>query len=259
MPVYKGIYYEVYGKGEPVVLTNGIMMSTDSWKWHIEKLSKYFTVIVFDFIDQGKSKKMERSYKIDLQVKVLKELLYFLNMKAYNIVGLSYGGQVALKLVIDFPDIVKKLVLSNVTAKVDNFLLCVGNVWDFACKLNEGEIFYNLALPFIYGKSFYNDNIEFLLQRKELFKEYLTKEWFEGVRRLIKSNEDFNVTSKLKSIKVPTLLICSDEDFITPYQDMLEMSKNIKNSEVVTVHGAGHGLFLEKKELWVNLIKGFLM
>ena len=33
-----GLYYEVHGKGKPLVLLNGIMMSAPSWVDHIERL-----------------------------------------------------------------------------------------------------------------------------------------------------------------------------------------------------------------------------
>lgn len=259
MPVYNGIYYEVYGTGKPLVLTNGIMMNTNSWKWHISEFSKYFKVIVFDFYDQGKSMKIEGNYTIEKQVEGMVSLLEHLNSGPYNIVGLSYGGQITLKLAINKPEIVDKLVISNTTAKVGNFLRAVGDIWEYTTKIKDPVVFYKLSLPFIYGKTFYEENLKFLEERKELFKKALTEEWFESLYKLISTNQTFDVSKEIYKIKNPTLLISGSEDVITPHSEMLELKNKIKNSELVCVENAGHGLFLEKKELWVSLIKGFII
>lgn len=259
MPFYEGIYYEIYGTGKPLVLTNGIMMSTKSWEWHIENLSKYFTVIVFDFLDQGKSKNLNQSLSIGDQVNVMYNLLNFLNFEKYNIVGLSYGGQVTLKLAINFPELIEKLIFSNVVPKVNNFLKAIGNIWEYTTEISDGELFYTLSLPFIYGKSFYIEHLDFLESRKNFFKKSLTKEWFSSLKRLINSNQYFDVSNEISKICNPTLLIAASEDVITPFQDMLKMKEKIKNSELICVEGAGHGLFYEKKELWTSLIIGFLI
>lgn len=259
MPFFEGIYYEIYGTGKPLVLTNGIMMNTKSWNWHIEILSKYFTVIVFDFLEQGKSEKINESLSLDDQISAMYKLLKFLDFKKYNIVGLSYGGQVTLKLAIKFPELIEKLILSNVVPKVNNFLKAVGNIWEYTTKISDGELFYTLSLPFIYGKSFYNEHLDFLEKRKQFFKNALSKEWFVSLKKLINSNQNFDLTDEISKISSPTLLIAAGEDVITPFQDMLKMKEKIKNSELVCIEGAGHGLFFEKKELWTSIIIGFLI
>ncbi|MDO4778059.1 MAG: hypothetical protein Q4A42_00715 [Tissierellia bacterium] len=52
------IYYEVHGEGEPIILLNGIMMSTLSWQEFIEPLTKNNRLILLDFFNQGQSDKL---------------------------------------------------------------------------------------------------------------------------------------------------------------------------------------------------------
>ncbi len=256
MAEFSGIYYEIHGSGEPLILTNGIMMSFESWRWHIEYFKRYFTVIVFDFAGQGRTK---REFKVlDDQVEVLSDLMKHLGFEKYHLLGLSYGGQVVLRYVEKYGEMINKLVLSNTCSKVDNFLLSVGKVWKYGSKDYDPVAFFDLALPFVYGKTFYNNNYSFLEQRKEAFKTLLKKEWFEDFIKLTESNEDFEIKDFSK-FTFPTLLIASDEDIVTPYKEMKELSKSIKNSELVLLNDAGHGVFLEKKELWSSIITGFLL
>ncbi len=71
----KKVYYETYGQGKPIILLNGIMMSTISWQFFKDVLSANNQLILVDFLDQGRSDKMEGiSYAQDIQVEVLKAL-----------------------------------------------------------------------------------------------------------------------------------------------------------------------------------------
>ena len=57
------VYYETYGTaGEPLIILNGIMMSTASWKPFLEEFSKNNVVVLVDFLDQGQSHRMEKPY-----------------------------------------------------------------------------------------------------------------------------------------------------------------------------------------------------
>ena len=52
----KRVYYEVHGdEGQPLVILNGIMMSTASWKSFIPNFSRNNVAILVDFLDQGQS------------------------------------------------------------------------------------------------------------------------------------------------------------------------------------------------------------
>ena len=91
-----GIYYEVQGKGKPLVLINGIMMNTLSWVDHVERLKDHYQLIIYDMRDQGQSSQMDDGYDISIHAEDLKKLLEHLNIGKACIWGLSYGGQVAL-------------------------------------------------------------------------------------------------------------------------------------------------------------------
>ena len=49
------VYYDVQGEGEPLVILNGIMMSTKSWEYLVPPVSKVCKLIRVDFFDQEPS------------------------------------------------------------------------------------------------------------------------------------------------------------------------------------------------------------
>ncbi|MFR3346702.1 MAG: alpha/beta fold hydrolase [Christensenellales bacterium] len=54
----KKVYYELHGEGEPILVLNGIMMSTESWNAFKPSFSKDNLLILVDFFDQGRSDRL---------------------------------------------------------------------------------------------------------------------------------------------------------------------------------------------------------
>lgn len=68
----------------------------------------------------------------------------------------------------------------------------------------------------------------------------------------------YDLRGDISQIKNQTLLIASQEDTITPYAQMLEMSRAIVNSQIVCIPDAGHAAYLEKIDTFCTLLKGFM-
>ncbi|MDY0294769.1 MAG: alpha/beta hydrolase, partial [Acholeplasmataceae bacterium] len=98
---YKGrnIYYDVQGEGKPILILNGIMMSTKSWEPFVSSMTEHNKLIRLDFIDQGQSDRLENSiYMQDVQIEIIMALLHELGLAKVNVVGISYGGEIAVQL-----------------------------------------------------------------------------------------------------------------------------------------------------------------
>ncbi|HOO32212.1 MAG TPA: alpha/beta hydrolase [Thermotogota bacterium] len=254
------IYYEIRGKKGPwVCFLNGIMMSCASWASFNEEMSKDYRFLLIDFRDQGKSSKLEgRQYDWKLHVDDLVELFDFLSIDKINMLGVSYGGQVALEFTRYHQDRLNSLMLMNVIPKVTNYLQSISDSWELAASLNSGKDFFTVAIPPIYSDVFYQNNIEWLKRRQELFESMLTKEWFEGFTRLSKSAKYFDCSDLIEDIKVPTLVLSAQKDIITPAERMKEMAERIENSIYLDIPNSGHAAFLEKQREFLIAVKGFL-
>ncbi len=253
-----GIYYEIHGEGEPLVLLNGIMMNTLSWAEHIGFLKDHFQVIVYDMRDQGQSARLDEGYDIGIHAEDLKNLLVHLNIQRAHLFGVSYGGQVGMMFALKYGEMVDRLVLANTCAHVDQYLRSMGDMWKRAATLYDGEAFFDLALIPIYSRKFFNERYDWLAARRQVFKEYLTREWFDAFIRLASSNTHWDIRKDISRIGHPTLLIAAQEDIITPYGQMIEMGRMMPDSRTVCVPETGHGAVLEKIDIFCTLIKGFL-
>ncbi len=253
-----GIYYEIHGHGDPLVLLNGIMMNTLSWEEHIRQLKNRYQLITYDMRDQGQSDRLDEGYDIGIHALDLKKLLLHLGIEKTDMLGVSYGGQVALIFALRYPEMLNRLVLANTTSYVDQYLLSLGQMWKQAAALYDGEAFFDLALTPIYSRTFYNEHFDWLANRRKVFGELLTKSWFDGLIRLASANTTYDIRKEIAAISHQTLLIAAEDDIITPYAQMLDMSKQIANCQIVCIPDTGHAAFLEKIDTFCSLIKGFL-
>jgi pimeloyl-ACP methyl ester carboxylesterase len=254
------LHYEIRGKKGPWVLfLNGIMMSCASWASLNETMSQDYKFLLVDFRDQGKSSKLsDREYDWKIHVDDLIELLDFLCIDKINMLGVSYGGQVALEFTRHHQERLNSLMLVNVIPKVTTYLQSISDSWELAASMNSGKDFFTIAIPPIYSDVFYQKNIEWLKKRQDLFESMLTKEWFEGFTRLSKSAKFFDCSDLIEAIKVPTLVLSAEKDIITPAEQMKEMAGKIDNSVYLHIPNAGHAAFLEKQKEFLVVVKGFL-
>jgi 3-oxoadipate enol-lactonase len=253
------IYYEIHGEGEPLILLNGVMMSTVSWMDYVPQLADKFKLILLDFRDQGRSSKLADGYDVDIHAEDVLALLDELKIDKVNMVGPSYGGEVALKFALKYQHRLKTLILPNTLTWVTNQLRAIGEGWEEAAQLYDGSRFFKLVIPWVYSRHFYQSSLEWLNERQKLFKDMLTKEWFDSFVRLSQSSRIYYISpEQLQTIKVPTLLIGSDEDTVTPISVMATMYENIKGCEFVITYKTAHGAVLERLNEFVTIICGFV-
>lgn len=253
----KEIYYEIHGAGEPLVILNGIMMSTKSWTEFIEPLAAEHQLILIDFLDQGQSDKLAGEYTHAVQVQAATELLRALVEEPVNLFGISYGGEIALQIALESPELVKKLLLFNTCSETSYWLEEVGNSWNKAAR--DPEAYYLATIPYIYSPVFFTKNREWMEHRKEvLIPIFADPNFIESMIRLTNSSVAYNVTERLHEIDVPTLIVGAEYDFVTPFYQQKELHERIEHSELVFIPESGHAIMYEKPALFMSLIRGFV-
>jgi len=260
--IYKGrnIFYEVQGEGKPILILNGIMMSTKSWEPFVKSFTATNQLIRLDFFDQGQSDKLENSaYTQDIQVDVMEALLKHLKIHKVSIVGISYGGEVAAMFAIKFPYMVDRLVLFNSTSYTSPWLAEIGHQWNAIGKTRDGATYYKATIPVIYSPSYYEKRLDWMKNREAyLLPIFSNPVFLDAMERLTNSAESYDVRDQLDKIIAPTLLVAADEDYLTPINNQKELHKKIKNSELVIIPGVGHASMYERPMIFVSLVLGFI-
>lgn len=255
---YGQIFYKVYGTGEAIVFLNGIAMSTNSWSPFINQISKNYKMIVLDLIDQGVSRGFEDFYTLEVQADVLKVVLDKLNITKAHLVGMSYGGKVAITFALKYMNIVNSLSLVNTDAYTSKFNQELGRAWVLAAATLNGELFSSVLLPSMYSVSYYENNMDKMKEKEKYLIEMLNQTWFDRFNRTINSSKSYNVIDNIHKIEVPTLIVTSDEDITIPKKLQCQVHKKIKNSKMVIIKESGHAIMYEKPKEFIEVIMNFI-
>ncbi len=122
----KNIYYEENGNGNPLVFLHGNTASSKMFESIIKLYLDEYRVITIDFLGHGKSQRLDE-FPSDLwfdEAMQTISLLDFLSLKNVNLLGTSGGAWVALKVALERPDLVNKVVADSFDGRtlVHNFV-----------------------------------------------------------------------------------------------------------------------------------------
>ncbi|HEY7641587.1 MAG TPA: alpha/beta hydrolase [Steroidobacteraceae bacterium] len=106
------MYYEIHGKGEPVVLLHGSFMTLTTFNWQdmIAALAKSRQVIAIEMQGHGRTADIDRDFSYENLADDVAALLDYLKIEKADVVGYSMGASVAMETAIRHPQKVRKVV-----------------------------------------------------------------------------------------------------------------------------------------------------
>jgi pimeloyl-ACP methyl ester carboxylesterase len=118
-----------------------------------------------------------------------------------------------------------------------------------------------MVMPWLFSKSFRKQYPEKVKEIKERFtKNYLTRE-SAAFERQLNANIRHDTRTRLREIKIPTLILVGKDDELTPPIMAEELSSEIPDSKLTIFEQGGHGVYWEVPDLFndtvINLIKEY--
>jgi proline-specific peptidase len=245
-------YYEVHGKGKPLVLVHGAVGTHEIWKPQVEHFSKKYKVITYDLRGHGKTEKGDGEYSIGLFADDLNELLEKLNIEKTIICGLSLGGMIAQAYAVKHPDKVKSLVLSDTWASSSLTLR------DKILKHLLPETVMKLMIRHLRPETYLKIIAFFFKKRGVKLSKEMTSRWEDTEREeLVKTLSAVYRFSaqELENIVAPTMIIVGEFEKKNVFKHAKYMSRKIKNSRIETVPGSAHMSNLENVEYFDELLE----
>lgn len=114
-------YYELHGKGEPLLLLHGGLGSIDMFGSVLTKLAESRRVLAVDLQGHGRTALGKRPFKLESMADDLAALTKKLGYDKVDVLGYSLGGGVALRLAIQHPQSVRRLALVSTGFSEDGF------------------------------------------------------------------------------------------------------------------------------------------
>jgi pimeloyl-ACP methyl ester carboxylesterase len=252
------IYYEADGSGEPLVLIEGLGYA--NWMWVKQRpLSKYVKLIIYDNRGVGYSSKPDRPYTMDNFADDLEDLLNYLSIDKAFLWGVSMGGMIAMYFTYKNPDRVRGLILGETNFGIKS-VPPSKEALEILMQppksgLDKREMLIE-RMRVAFSREYFNkhrDEIEYLVNLRIRFEED-PKAYNNQLAAVL----SFDFKDKLPSIRVPTLIVTGDEDYVVNPQNSYIMNQSIPNSKLIILRGAGHLAIIERAEDYNKVVLNFI-
>ena len=255
------MYYEVHGKGLPLVMIQGFAGNHGAWFFQTPVFKNYYKVIVFDSRGIGKSGTSGEPYTIRTMADDVIGLMNHLNIDKAHILGLSLGGIVAQEIAISYPERVIKLILGSTIVgsevkDVNPKMMDALGIREVSPDVDINEVDFRKLMNFMVSAAF--NKMLYRMVFVPLSKFSLRYVDAEGCLRQMASVAGYDTLDRLPLIKAPTLVITGTGDRIVSPSVSDVIASKIPNARLVKVKGGSHAFFMEMRGRFNAEVLNFL-
>lgn len=228
------VFYEVIGKGRPLVLQHGYMQWGNDWHYAgwVKHLEKNHKLVIIDSIGHGRSTASDdlEDYTIEQGMDLIINLTDSLKITKFDFFGFSMGGRVGFQIASDHSQRIERIIISGMHPKPPI---------NYRKPINfkeDADLVYEKTKVVKHPRPSYNINALKLCDDAQI-------RW-KGVE------------AELGFINNEILLFAGEKD---PYFDWIkDASLMLKNSQFVNLKGVGHVGSFYRINKSVNSIINFL-
>ena len=234
-------WYEVEGKGEPLVLLHGGFCTNETWAALRPEFAARFRVFLPERRAHGHTPDVEGPLSYTDMAKDTVDFLTSVVRKPAHLVGWSDGGIVGLLVAIARPDLVRKLVV-------------IGANFKPALHVFPG------AEAMLNGLTADSPHLTMFRSMYEAASPDGPEHWAVVVAKIVEMfrGDEPNISSgDLGLISAPTLVMVGDDD-LPSLEHTIALYRAIPNSELAVVQGTSHALPMEKPSVVVQIVIDFL-
>jgi 3-oxoadipate enol-lactonase len=248
--------YEVSGEGPAVVFLHAFPLGFFMWEGQAGALASSHTVVRFDDRGFGASPPGDGLLTMERIADDASALMDHLGLSQAVVAGCSMGGYAALAFARRHKDRLKGLVLQDTKAAADSEEARANRavLADKVRKVGPGAA-ADAFVPKLLGETTKREQPQLV----ERVREAILRTSREGiVDALAGLAARADSTPSLREIDAPTLVICGEEDTITPVADSETLHRGIAKSRLVVIPRAGHLSNLEQPSAYDEALEGFL-
>jgi proline iminopeptidase len=231
-------------------------------------LAERMQLVYVDHRGQGRSARgLKETYTLDNNVDDLEALRQHLGLDKVVVIGVSYGGMVALAYAARYPESVSHLV-AVVTTPSYRFLDRAK-----AILAEKGTDEQRAMGDILWAGAFENEEqlLEYYRVMGPLYSlkfdaEKAAESRARGIRSVDAINEGFggflrtyDVTGELHKVTAPTLVIAGRHDWICPVDQSEEIARLIPHADLRIFENSSHSVAADEHDALMDVIKGFVV
>ncbi len=261
------LYSREIGRGTAIIVLHGGPDFDHSYLVpDLDRLSDSFRLIYYDQRGRGRSAEGVKPEEVTLASDIadIEKVRQHFKLDSAVLLGHSWGTVLALEYALRYPEKVSRLILMNPAPASVNDYKDLRKEW-LETRPEETERRKAIASSAAYKEgdpeavtAYYRIHFKPAFARPEEYERFMarlsasfTKEGVLKARaveaRLMNDSwalPDYNLLPKLRSLRIPTLVIYGDHDFI-PAGTAEHIAQAIPNAHLVTLKDCGHFPYME--------------
>ena len=248
--------YAVSGKGPAVVFLHAFPLGLFMWEGQAAALEATHTVVRFDDRGFGETPVGDGLLTMERIADDAAALMDHLGISQAVVGGCSMGGYATLAFARRHTGRLKGLVLQDTRASADSDEARRNRAVLSDKVRKEGALAAADAfMPKLLGKTTQDEQPALVERIREAILRTPPQGIVDALAGLAARADS---TPLLREIRVPTLVICGEEDTITPVADSEILHRGIAGSRLVVIPKAGHLSSLEKPAAYNEALLAFL-
>ncbi len=261
------LFWEYIGEGTapPVVLLNGLAMHTKAWYPFVQRLEPDFDVVLIDYPGQGGSSSDDRPVTMPELAGCVEAVVADLGLPRVHLVGVSYGGFVALEFARLFHHRVATLTLSGILLSHEVLFEMYEAI---SLRFYRGgpevfELYTHYMYEKIFGEAFVRRvGLEALDSMRERFHARY-KDRVHSLVRLTEAQDPFFAAldenrAGYQAITAPTLILPGAEDRAIPPWQQRKLLDLLPHARYEPIAEAGHVVYLEQPDVFWPMVTAFI-
>jgi len=253
------IYYEMRGKGTPLIILNNFFMTSAQWRPLTQHITSKYKVINYDLRHQGRSSQVKGDITLQDHLNDLTALIEGLNLDGFFLMGTCVSTLIARDYAMKHPGKVKGVIMvgpifspyGDLPRKLMHRSLIN------SLQAGGGEALFDHYYPLLYTPKTQQSNqkVGYLALKARFLENNPDEQLLKHLRSTVNVVDD---PDELNNLKVPTILVSGEEDPFTSRRGLKLLEKMIPDCSVELIEATGHNPYIESNSVFENCIVRFM-
>lgn len=237
----------------PMVILHGLLGSSSNWRSIARRLAERHRVFTLDLPNHGESPHVD-TMSYPAMAEDVRDFLDHQDIDAATLIGHSMGGKTAMRLALDAPQRVERLVVVDIAptrSRHDHlpWLRAMARLdLSRVSRRSDAESLLEMAIPDAAMRSFLLQNLA------STANGFAWRINLEAIQNSLPALLDFPVPTPARPFAGPALFLRGAQSDYVSAKDEARIRALFPRAEIITIEGAGHWVHAEQPERFLDAL-----